>query len=68
MYNIKYDIKFVELYIKRHNLSKTAFCKRCNINTNQFNKFLNNQINFDVRVIFRIAKVLGVQAYELFLK
>ena len=62
------DIKteLVENYIKENNLTKTKFCKLCGINYNQYQKFMANNLNFDVIVLFRIGRLINVKVYQLF--
>ena len=53
-------------FIKKHNLSKTKFCKVCKVSPSVFKKIMNNQDNFYVIALFRIAKVIGIQVYQMF--
>lgn len=55
-----------ENYMKEHNLSKTAFCKLCKISPSVFNKIIGNQRNFYVIALFRIARVIGIEVYQMF--
>lgn len=55
-------------YMKENNLSKTAFCKKCKISTVTLKKILNNQENYRLFALFKIARVLNMRIHELFKK
>lgn len=52
-------------YLKEHNLSKTKFCRLCKISVSTFNKIMNGE-DFDLIALFRIAKTIEVELYQLF--
>ncbi len=55
-----------ENYMKEHNLSKTAFCELCKISPSVLKKIMNNQNNFYIIALFRIAKVIKMEVYQMF--
>ena len=55
-----------ENYIKEHNLSKTAFCKLCKISPSVLKKIMSNKDNFYIIALFRIAKVIKMEVYQMF--
>lgn len=55
-----------ENYMTEHNLSKNAFCKLCRISPSVLKKIMNNQINFYIIALFRIAKVIKMEVYQMF--
>ena len=52
-------------YIKEKNLTKTEFYKRCKISIYTLNKILSRK-NFEISALFKIAKVLELEVYQLF--
>ena len=58
--------KMIENYLKEYHLSKTKFCKLCKISYCTYQKMINNQDNFQIIALFRIAKVMDVEVYQLF--
>ena len=55
-----------ENYMKEHNLSKNAFCKLCKISPSVLKKIMNNQNNFYIIALFRIARVIKMEVYQMF--
>lgn len=55
-----------ESYMKEHNLSKNKFCKLCRISPSVLKKIMNNQDNFYVIALFRIARVIQMEVYQMF--
>ena len=62
------DTEFLENCLRDNNLSKTAFCKKCKIDTKTFNKIISGQTNFRLVAIFRIARALDIDFRLLFKK
>lgn len=59
------NINLINNYIKTNNLSKTKFCKICNISLYTFNKIITER-DFAVIELFKIADVIKVPVYDLF--
>lgn len=57
--------KVIENYIKNNNLSKSKFCKLCKISYSTLTRILNDE-NFYLSAIFKIARVMSTQVYNLF--
>ncbi len=62
----KIKIKLIENYIKENRLSKNKFCKICKISLSTLNKILANKNNFKLIALFRIAKVIKIEIYQMF--
>ena len=59
------NTKLIEEYIKSNNLSKTEFCKQCNISYSTLMRILNNG-DFYIIALFKIARVMNVKVHNLF--
>lgn len=57
--------ELIEGYIKEHNLTKTKFCKMCKISYSTLTRILNDY-DFYLIALFRIARVMEVEVYNLF--
>ena len=66
--NMKNTIKteLIENFIKDNNLSKSKFCKMCKISQSTLNKIMTNNENFKIIALFKIARVLKIQVFEMF--
>ena len=58
--------ELIENFIKENNLSKSKFCKMCKISQSTLNKIITNSENFKIIAIFKIARVLKIQVFEMF--
>ncbi|MGN0960988.1 MAG: helix-turn-helix domain-containing protein [Christensenellales bacterium] len=63
----KINIKLIENFIKENHLTKSKFCKMCKIGLSTLNKILANSENFRIVALFKIAKVLNIYIYQLFI-
>lgn len=65
---MKYRLKteIIENYIKENNLTKTEFCRGCKVSLYLFNKIMKGYLNFDVRILLRIARLIKIEVYKLF--
>lgn len=52
--------------MKKNKVTKTVFCKKCNISYNTLKKILKNQTNFRIVALFKVAKVLKTNICDLF--
>ncbi len=59
------NIKIIDNYIKENKLNKTKFCKLCKISVYTFNKIMTND-NCQLIALFKIAKTMSIQIWELF--
>lgn len=57
----------IENYLKENNMCKTKFCKVCKISPATLNKILSGNLNFSITALFKIAKMLKIYVYQLFL-
>lgn len=53
-------------YMKEQGFSKKAFCAKCKISYGTLQKILNNDWNFRFTALFRIARVIKVEVYQMF--
>ena len=58
--------ELIENFIKDNNLSKSKFCKMCKISLSTLNKIMTNSGNFRIIALFKIARVLKIQVFEMF--
>lgn len=58
--------ELIENFIKDNNLSKSKFCKMCKISQSTLNKIMTNSENFRIIALFKIARVLKIQVYQMF--
>ena len=58
--------ELIENFRKDNNLSKSKFCKLCKISQSTLNKIMTNSENFRIIALFKIARVLKIQVYQMF--
>lgn len=58
--------EIIEKYMNENKLSKTKFCKICRISPSTLNKIMTNDDNFGIIALFKIARVIKVQVYQMF--
>ena len=58
--------ELIENFIKDNNLSKSKFYKLCKISQSTLNKIMTNSENFRIIALFKIARVLKIQVYQMF--
>lgn len=58
--------EIIEKYMNENKLSKTKFCKMCKISPSTLNKIMTNDDNFGIIALFKIARVIKVQVYQMF--
>jgi len=58
----------IESYIKEKGISKTKFCKICKISFSTFKKILNNDRNFGIVALFKIARVMKINICDIFIE
>jgi len=58
--------ELIEDFLKEKEWSKTKFCRQCKISYKTFQKIMSNDYNFDVRALFRVCKIIGVEVYKIF--
>ena len=61
---IKTEI-FIE-YMKKNNLSKREFCKKCGISMYHFNKILSNANNISFIPFFKISVVTKIKVEDMY--
>ena len=59
-------VELIENFIKDNSLSKSKFCEMCKISQSTLNKMMTNSENFRIIALFKIAKVLKIQVFEMF--
>ena len=60
-----FKIEIIENFRQEKGWSVTRFCKECKIGLDVYKKIINQQINFRANMLFRIARVIGLQVYQL---
>jgi len=58
-------LKIIE-YIRQHNISKSQFCKMCNITLSALDSIVYYGKNVDYSVVEKIADAMGIGVYELY--
>ena len=61
------DTEKIEYYISANGYSKTAFAKKCKISYTVLAKILNDNDNFSIVAIFKVAREMKLQMKDLFL-
>jgi len=61
-----FDTRFLEEFLKTENLSMREFCKRCKIGHSTLKKICNGE-DYKYVSLYKVARAVGVQMYELFL-
>lgn len=59
------DAEKIEAFRNEKQLSKTRFCKACNICLSTYGKILTGQ-NFQLSALLKIARFMGLEFYQLF--
>lgn len=62
----KIKSELIENFIKDNNLSKSKFCKMCKISQSTLDKIMTSNENFRIIALFKIARVLKIQVYQMF--
>ena len=57
--------EIIESYLNANKISKTKFCKLCGISYCTLEKIRNNK-NYRIGALFKIAKVVKIQVYQMF--
>ena len=63
--NKYYKNELIEDFIKQRGWSINKFCKECNIGYKVYKKIINQQLNFRLSALFKIAKVMRVHVCQL---
>ena len=53
-------------YIRRHNITKNEFCKKCNISLSTLDDIIYYGKRVDCQVAEKISDVMGIGVYELY--
>lgn len=64
-YNDYIDIQKIKDFITLKKLSISNFCKKCDINYSTYKAIMNNNQKVRASAIFKIAKIMGVEAHSL---
>ncbi len=59
------NVSKIKSYIKENGLTKTEFCKKCEISISAFNRVLTG-MNGKLNTLFKIAKEMKIHIHELF--
>lgn len=58
--------ELIKNFIKENKLSKSKFCEMCKISQSTLNKIMTSNENFRIIALFKIARVLKIQVYQMF--
>ena len=58
--------EIIEKYLKENKISKTKFCKMCEISVSTFNLAMDNNGNFGIIALCKMARVMNREIKELF--
>ena len=67
-YKVRLNTELIVGYMWRNKLTKTAFCKKCNISYSVLKKILNEQLNFRFSCVVKICRVLKIELKDIFVK
>jgi predicted transcriptional regulator len=62
----KIKTNVIEHFIKENQLSKTRFCKLCDISLSTFRKIMAQDYRFRLKAIFKIANAMNIPVGNLF--
>lgn len=58
--------ELIERFMNENNVSLEEFCKIADVCKNDIQKVFVQNFDFGIEVIFKLAKVLKIEAFELF--
>ncbi len=61
----EFNTEIIENYLKENKMSKTTFCKLCGVDPCTLMRIMNHE-NYGVNALFKIARVLKIQVYQMF--
>lgn len=61
----RFRIDLVYKYLEENKMTKNEFCDSIKISKKSLNKFLNNNLDFEVESLIKIANLLKISAYDL---
>ena len=62
----KIKIEIIENFMIKNKITKTTFCKMCKISASTLNKIMANDDNFRIIALFKIARVIKMEVYQMF--
>lgn len=60
------NAELIKNFMTKNKISKTRFCRICHISPGTLKKIMNNEKNFNIVALFRIARFMGLKVIELF--
>ena len=60
------DTDKISEFMLKNNLSKSTFCKRCNISTYTYDKIFKQDTNINLVALFKIAREMNLFISDLF--
>lgn len=61
------NTKLITAYIKKNNLTETEFCNNCRITKADLDLIFAGSLDFDLIILFKIARLLNLKVCELFI-
>ncbi len=60
------NTEIIEKFLLENKISKTTLCKMCKISYSTLKKIMNKEDNFGIIALFRIARVIKIEVYQMF--
>ncbi|MBR5191951.1 MAG: hypothetical protein IKW33_00900 [Clostridia bacterium] len=60
------NVEIIEKFLISNKISKTTFCKMCKISPITLKKIMAKDDNIEIVALFKIAKVIKIQVYQMF--
>ena len=68
MKETKIDDSMIRVFMWKNKLTKKKFCEMCGISYAVLNKILNNKRNFYLTALLKVARVMNVELYQMFVE
>ncbi len=59
-------VEIIKKFMMENKISKRKFCKMCKISFSTLNKIMSKDDNFRITTLFKIARVIKIQVYQMF--
>ena len=61
------NTELIKKYIKDNQLTMSKFCKLSKISPSVFKKMMKNKTNFRIISLFKVAKLIKLELYQMFI-
>ena len=62
------NLDLITSYMANNDLTSVDFCKKCNISPQDLELIFTGSLDFDLIILFKIARLLSLETHELFNK